>query len=310
MSAARLHALHHSDRLSIALVAAICAHALVILGVHFEAPKNSAPAEKARNLEILIMRPTEKPRAPEAPPDYLAPKSADGGGQVAEAPPPPKLETPPPLPEPSAHPAEVAEPLPLPLEPPRQKPAREPTVVEKKPPPQKQQPVRKVISTQAPSRQKVRPPARLTASQLMSNTRLEAAKISAQLDRNTEIYAKRLRRKHISASTQEYVYATYLEAWRRKIERIGNLNYPEEAKKQKLYGHLVMTVTLFPDGSISRIGVIRSSGQQLLDDAAVRIVKLAAPFAPFPEEIRRETDLLEITRTWQFLSSNRLFAGD
>ena len=117
-------------------------------------------------------------------------------------------------------------------------------------------------------------------------------------------------RKHISASTQEYKYAAYLDAWRRKVERIGNLNYPDEAKRRKLYGNLVLSVALRPDGSVEEIRLTRSSGHALLDDAAIRIVRLAAPYAPFPKEIREETDLLEITRTWQFLSDNQLFSGN
>jgi protein TonB len=130
------------------------------------------------------------------------------------------------------------------------------------------------------------------------------------LSRKRELYAKRPRRKHISASTQEYQYAAYLEAWRRKVERIGNLNYPDEAKRRKLYGNLVLSVALRADGSVEEIRLTRSSGQALLDDAAIRIVRLAAPYAPFPKEIREETDILEITRTWQFLSDNQLFSGN
>jgi protein TonB len=145
-------------------------------------------------------------------------------------------------------------------------------------------------------------------SQLLASTRQEAQRITAELDRKAEIYSQRPRRKHISARTQEYKYAAYLEAWRRKVERIGNLNYPDDAKRHKLYGHLVLTVTLSPDGTVDGIRLLRSSGHKLLDDAAIRIVRLAAPYAPFPKEIRAETDLLEITRTWQFLSSNRLFS--
>ena len=92
------------------------------------------------------------------------------------------------------------------------------------------------------------------------------------------------------------------------MERIGNLNYPDEAKRRKLYGNLVLAVTLRPDGTVEDLRLLRSSGHKLLDDAAKRIVSLAAPYAPFPREIREETDLLEITRTWQFLNSNRLFS--
>ncbi|MEW8292588.1 MAG: energy transducer TonB, partial [Candidatus Thiodiazotropha endolucinida] len=101
-------------------------------------------------------------------------------------------------------------------------------------------------------------------------------------------------------------YAAYLDAWRRKVERIGNLNYPDQAKRSRLYGNLVLHVAVKADGSVEQIKVLHSSGHKILDDAAVRIVRLAAPFSPFPNEIRKETDILDITRTWQFLRSGRL----
>ncbi|MCC6160808.1 MAG: energy transducer TonB, partial [Nitrosomonas sp.] len=106
----------------------------------------------------------------------------------------------------------------------------------------------------------------------------------------------------------EYRFARYLEDWRLKVERIGNLNYPEAARKQKLYGSLQLTVGIRSDGSLESIGIDRSSGVQILDDAAIHIVRLAARngFAPFPPDIRRDTDILHITRTWVFSRSDKL----
>ncbi|MEJ2760202.1 MAG: energy transducer TonB [Gammaproteobacteria bacterium] len=95
-----------------------------------------------------------------------------------------------------------------------------------------------------------------------------------------------------------------MEAWRAKVERVGNLNYPQEAQRQGLSGSLILDVALNPDGSVKKIIVRRSSGYKVLDDAAIRIVKLASPFAPFPDDIRKETDILHITRTWQFLANS------
>ena len=118
------------------------------------------------------------------------------------------------------------------------------------------------------------------------------------------------RLKAINASTQEYQYAAYLEAWRSKVEKIGNLNYPDEAKRNKLHGNLLMHVAVRADGSVEQIRVVRSSGHRLLDDAAVRIVRLSAPFAPFPPEIRKNVDVLDITRTWQFLDGGTLFSSN
>jgi periplasmic protein TonB len=137
----------------------------------------------------------------------------------------------------------------------------------------------------------------------------EIDRLTAELDRRSLSASRQERRKAVNASTQEYKYASYLEAWRSKVERIGNLNYPDEAKRRKLYGNLLMHVAVRSDGSIERIRVVRSSGHKLLDDAAVRIVRLAAPFAPFPPEIREEVDVLDITRTWQFLDGTSLFSS-
>ena len=96
-----------------------------------------------------------------------------------------------------------------------------------------------------------------------------------------------------------------MEAWRAKVERVGNLNYPDAARKKKLSGSLILDVALNDDGSTNQITIRRSSGHKVLDDAAIRIVELASPYSPFPDHIREETDILHITRTWQFLNSHR-----
>ncbi len=103
-----------------------------------------------------------------------------------------------------------------------------------------------------------------------------------------------------SVSALKTVDAYYVTQWIKKIHRIGKLNYPAEARKRRIYGDLRLTVALLPDGTVKNIQVQRSSGHKLLDDAAIRIVRLASPFAPFPEQLRRQYDLLEITRTWVF----------
>ncbi|KAA3624010.1 MAG: energy transducer TonB [Proteobacteria bacterium] len=114
------------------------------------------------------------------------------------------------------------------------------------------------------------------------------------------------RQKYISSRTKAHKYASYMEAWRAQVEQVGNANYPEQAKSQRLSGSLVLDVAIRADGSIHDIGVIRSSGQKILDDSAIRIVMMAAPFKPFPKEILKEADLLHITRTWQFLHNSAL----
>lgn len=116
----------------------------------------------------------------------------------------------------------------------------------------------------------------------------------------------RARRKAVSSATREYRYASYMEGWRQKVERIGNLNYPGEARQRGIYGTLVMHVAVRADGSLEGARIVRSSGHEVLDQAALRIVELAAPFAPFPPDLRAEVDVLDITRTWQFERDHRL----
>lgn len=129
--------------------------------------------------------------------------------------------------------------------------------------------------------------------------------LQAQLDVHRQEYAKRPRRYTLSsASTKESRDALYLDNWRKKIEAIGNLNYPEEATDKGIYGSLRLLVAIKPDGSVEDIRILRSSGERVLDEAAVRIVQLAAPYQPFPADLRASVDVLEIIRTWQFKRGN------
>lgn len=135
---------------------------------------------------------------------------------------------------------------------------------------------------------------------------LEIARLEAQISRDRDDYQSRPRRTFIGARTREYRFAQYVEDWRLKIERIGNLNYPEAAKRDRIFGNLQLTVSIKSDGSVESIEINRSSGQKILDAAAVRIVQLAAPYASLPPNIRRDTDILSITRTWIFTRSDQL----
>jgi len=137
---------------------------------------------------------------------------------------------------------------------------------------------------------------------------LAIARMEAQVARQAEEYAKRPRRKFVGARAAESRFALYVESWRQKVERIGNMNYPEAARG-KLYGSLRLTVAIKADGSVEYIQVDRPSGYKVLDAAAERIVKLGAPYAAFPDNIRRDTDILVITRTWTFARGDRLY-GD
>ena len=141
-----------------------------------------------------------------------------------------------------------------------------------------------------------------TATQLLTRSFALAA-LNTDLQQRLGERAGRPRRKYVSANTKEYRYAAYMEAWRAKVERFGNLNYPEKARKKELSGALLLDVAIKSDGSVHEILVRRSSGHKELDEAAKHIVEMAAPFSPFPNKILEEVDILHITRTWKFLNN-------
>jgi protein TonB len=139
----------------------------------------------------------------------------------------------------------------------------------------------------------------------LAQSALAMARLEGEIAKELDDYNKRPRRKFIGTSAAEYRFAQYFEEWRLKVERVGTLNYPEAARG-KLYGSLVLTVTIRSDGTVAGIEINRSSGHKILDDAARRIVAMAAPFAAFPPAIRGDTDVLEITRTWNFTQRDSL----
>lgn len=134
--------------------------------------------------------------------------------------------------------------------------------------------------------------------------KLLIAKLEAQIARDWDAYQKLPRRKFIGARTESVVYAEYVDRWRRRIEKIGTENYPDDAKRRSLYGALLVTVSVKADGTVEKIEIERSSGHRVLDQAAVRIVELAGPFPPFPQAIRAQYDILSITRNWAFTRSD------
>ena len=140
----------------------------------------------------------------------------------------------------------------------------------------------------------------LPSTALLMQDAMEMARLQPGTERERESKSKLPRRKWISANTREYEYAAYMQAWVAKVERVGNLNYPEEIRRQKLVGELIMTVAIKQDGSVESIEIHKSSGKTQLDQAAVRIVSLAAPYSPLPQNISANIDVLHITRTWVF----------
>jgi periplasmic protein TonB len=137
---------------------------------------------------------------------------------------------------------------------------------------------------------------------------LEIARLEAQIRRDYQAYQERPKKKYVGARASEYRFAQYVDNWRLKVERVGNLNYPDEARARKLYGRLQLTVGIKPDGEVESVEVNRSSGHKVLDQAAIRIVRLASPFERFPQNVRVDTDILYITRTWTFTRADQVTA--
>ncbi|RJQ47236.1 MAG: energy transducer TonB, partial [Gammaproteobacteria bacterium] len=260
---------------------------------NFEALKNNLQ-NHVSTLEITLVSQRSEQKPERA--DYLANARQEGGGNTdADAPP----QLPPPAAMEQAPPPAAAE----------QIKSTQPVLSANAASARQAAPSAKTQSRTDPSPAEpaanTQADASPTAQELVAQS-MRIASLSAELDNAHTAYAQRPRRKFISARTREYKYAAYMEAWRAKVERIGNLNYPEEAKRNNLSGNLVLDVALNPDGKVRSVELRRSSGHKALDDAAVRIVQLAAPYAPFPGEILAETDILHITRTWQFLHDNQL----
>ena len=312
-----------SDRLLVAICIAVAFHLALIFGIGFELED---PPRPLQTLEVILVQKHSEPEPEKV--DYLAQANLLGGGdsEARERPTVP-LSSPFPeqQPELASSPALTSIPTPQQrLQDAVQTNVAPPPPVER---PKKDHSIASMEGLEVPetktaaepvSRRFSRPAAEKTAqsttvlpterveqadspsaASLMSNA-FAIASLNAEIAQRLETKAHRPRKKFISATTREYRYAAYMEAWRSKVERVGNLNYPQEARRKQITGSLVLDVALKPSGSVQNISVRRSSGYSILDQAAIRIVRLAAPFAPFPPDIRRDVDILNITRTWQF----------
>ena len=270
------------ETLGVALVLALVIHALVITQLHFDW-FDTGREGRAPSLDVILVD-TASERAPDEA-DFLAQANQIGGGDNDEA----ERPTAPPLPEPmlvqdqGPDPDSGAPPKPIEAEPlPELLASRSEQALPSRPEPEPTE------------TEPVPDPAEL----------LRQARALLQTSPDPMAYErtvpKRPRRKFVTANTREHLYAAYMRSWVAKVERVGNMNYPEQARRRNLEGSLVLSVDVLPDGSIERVQILRPSGHELLDEAAVRIVRLSAPFAELPPDIRAETDILTITRTWQF----------
>jgi protein TonB len=286
----RMTALGKHGRMQVAVGVSVVLHAFLIFGVSFKLP--DPPKLDNQPLEVTLVN-AKSPSKPLTA-DALAQASLDGGGNTDAK-------------------RRARSPLPVPRE---ARPEADLSMAQKKV--EQLEREAKQLLTQPKSRAAVaaasetpQPQAETqaapNAAEIM-NRSLEIARLEASIAREWESYQQRPRRRFIGARTQEFRFARYIEDWRTKIERIGELNYPQAARDARLYGSLVVTVSIKADGSLERVDINRSSGSRILDAAALHIVQLAAPFAPFPADISKDTDILSITRTWIFTRSDQFVA--
>jgi protein TonB len=281
--------IENRDRmLGTALGLSIAVHA-VALGVHFRFP-DAIRWQPPQPLEVVLVNAKTRERPVQA--DVLAQANLDRGGDVDQN---RRAKTPLPVTEP-------------------RNPGKDLTVAQRRRQQlemQQQQLLAQQKEVERRLAEKPRPakadePASQPSGRDLADLSLAAMRLQAQIDRQIEEYQKRPRKKFIGARAAEYRFAQYEEDWRMKVERVGSLNYPAEARG-KYYGNLRLTVTIRADGTVESIELDRSSGLKVLDAAAFRIVKMATPFAAFPADIRRDTDLLVITRTWFFGQGDKIW---
>ena len=282
-------------RFQISLTASILLHLVVIALVTFTLPQKSGDSNK-QPMEVVLVNAKSATKPVKA--DVRAQNNLDGGGNTdADR----RAKSPLPVLRDDPHASDVA--------------------TAKKRVEQLEQEMRRLM-TQANSKSNAASAQQQTAPQVQASVQpptkaptlteddiqrsLNIQRLEAIVAKQWEAYQKRPRRQFVGARAEEYRFARYVEDWRVKIERLGELNYPQAARDQKLYGSLLLSVSIKSDGSIEKVELRRTSGHKVLDEAAINIVKMAAPYAPFPADIAKDTDIIDIIRTWRFTNTDRL----
>jgi protein TonB len=273
-----------SDRISVTFFASLALHAFVIFGIGFV----WVPPERNRTPPMLEVTLTEKPQE-EAPEDhdFLAAENQDGGGKSQQ---PDKPQQQQPRTSTASNQGEQAV-------------DAGPRTSQTNPAEREPQITGNQEDETAPQDPEPQPEAELSPSKVIDDTRRVASEQALQRAREA-VDARYPSKRHIRARTKSHAAAEYMRQWVNKVEEVGNLNYPEEARDRNLTGRLILEVTVRPDGSVREIKTLRTSEHPALDQAAERIVDLAGPFAEVPKKVLEGDDLLVITRTWEF--DNRL----
>ncbi|MCF6226448.1 MAG: energy transducer TonB [Xanthomonadales bacterium] len=272
----------HHNPMMVALLAALSIHAVIILVVGFQMITEKF-ADPAQHLDVVLVNWQSEEKPEEA--DYLAQADQRGGGTNEENL-RPAQKVKPPLPSLETAEAEISAEAGAPAA-----SFTEQDVIVSNTSEQTAEAQVEQVENEALDMP--------TAEQLMTQIQ-QMARLLPEQSRNAEWHSKNLRRKFVSANTRKYEYASYMQAWVAKVERVGNLHYPEAVRKLKLRGDLLLIVGIYQDGSVESITLKRSSGMPELDEAAMEIVRIAAPYSPLPANISKDVDVLHITRTWRF----------
>jgi len=279
-------AIGESTRLGATMVLSILVHAMAILGIGFVA-EDAAPM--LPTLDVILTQ-TQTALTP-AQADFLAQANNQGGGEHDKSSRPTAPQAGPlPQPEDGLAPRPLRAQTPAPSPPPEARVIASTNAQNNLPSPQVRQ---EVEATPLPQGQE------------KIDRDIEMARLAAEIQLRSQQYAKRPKRKFVSASTREYAWAQYLRGWVDRVERVGNLNYPDEARRRRIGGLVVISVAVRRDGSVENTRIIQSSHVPMLDNAALRIVKLSEPFAPLPKT-QDDPDILHVTRTWQFMPGGEL----
>lgn len=282
-----------ADRLGLTIFLAASLHAILILGVVFT-PSPPMPDAAPPTLEVILAH-NPAAKAPKQA-DFLAATHQQGSGSHDKAQRPKA-----PLPMVATAPPTLT-PLPTALTPIQtQINETQTSFITTKAP--------QATPTPAAGEDELAPPPMPTAAEIIQRSR-EIARLSAEISDSIAAEARRPKHRWVYAATRAHRDASYLKAWQDKVEQTGNLNYPEEARRRHLTGSLILDVAIRGDGRVQSIEVLKSSGEKLLDDAAIRIVRLSAPFGRLPSEIRADTDILHIVRTWQFMEEKMLTTAE
>jgi len=279
-----------ADRMSFSIFLAAAFHTLILLGISFALPDKTIQ-DFQRSLDVVLATKFTEERPEEA--DFIGQADQIGGGESELAEKPTTTEV---TPFPDEQMNEVTQPE---------------QALESAPKVEENQVILSEIAKLMKDQPDTQPieneqSLKTLSTDTIYSRSMEIASLTAQLDAEKVYSAKRPRKRQVSAAIHRSSDALYLDSWRRKIERIGNLNYPEKAKRENIYGSLSLKVAINDDGTVNEIIILRSSGYKVLDDSAIRIVRLAAPFAPLTKEMMVDTEILEIVRVWQFQPDNSM----